>query len=374
MNKQYEDNNIFEDKDEYDGFDIKDKKRKLISAQYDFSLDFINQQIEKGKIVLDVDFQRNFIWKKDKSSRLIESVLLNVPIPPIYFAEDKDGHWLVLDGLQRLSSINKFYKDEYELSKLTILTDLNEKKYSQIDKYKDQLDVGLLRVNVISKDSDPDIKYDVFMRLNQGAETLNYQELRNCLYRGSFNTALKDMCKTNKIFLEILNEKEPHKRYNDVELILRYFAFSDRIKKNESELRNSDEKFFINGYNGRLVQFLNNYMEQNRDLNDSTIRSYEERFNSTIKKVLIVFGVKEAFRNIVSDNNRVYRTIADFVMTSFERLSEDYIKENKTRIKNELKDFLSNNEELISRKTTDKDVVNKRISNWFSRFEDGIQI
>ena len=129
---------------------------------------------------------------------------MNVPIPPLYFAEEDDGTWLVLDGLQRLSSIKEFYNNEYSLIKLEVLAELNKKKYVDLPlKSKNLLDDGMLRVNIIKNDSHRDIKYDIFMRLNRGAVTLNYQELRNCMYRGNLNDAAKELCEENQDFLNI---------------------------------------------------------------------------------------------------------------------------------------------------------------------------
>ena len=279
------------DEDSYE-IDVPKEQRYLNTMSYDYSVQYLYDLIKKGKIVLEVPFQRKQIWKPDQASSLLESIIMNVPIPPLYFAEEENGNWLVLDGLQRLSSILNYYDNEFPLSKLEVLTELNKMKYKDLPpKAKSLLDDGMLRVNVIKKDSHRDIKYDIFMRLNRGAVTLNYQELRNCMYRGKLNDAAKELCEENESFLAILKQKKPHQRYLDVEFIIRYFAFSDNITRDE----NGD--VCLNRYRGKLVQFLNEYMDLHKDCSLAEKQSYKDRFNETIEKVLIVFGTDKAFRD-----------------------------------------------------------------------------
>ncbi|HCT65510.1 MAG TPA: hypothetical protein DIC60_09660 [Lachnospiraceae bacterium] len=360
---------IFANEDEGYSLDVPKEKRLLNTMAYDYSIEYLYNLIKKGKIVLEVPFQRNHIWKNDKASLLIESIIMNVPIPPIYFAEEEDGRWLVLDGLQRLYSIMNYYDNEFQLSKLEVLEELQKMKYKDLPpKAKSLLNDGLLRVNVIKKDSHRDIKYDIFMRLNRGAVTLNYQELRNCLYRGNLNNAAKELCHENTEFLKILRQKKPHSRYLDVEFIIRYFAVSDNIMKDENG------NVFINSYKGKLVAFLNEYMDNNKDCSLEEKEKYKIRFNETIEKIIIVFGTDKAFRDISTNNVKVYKTIADFIMPSFERMSKEYVESNKDKLLSLTQHFLEKKEiqDLLLIKTSDKDVMNKKINEWFKEIKDEI--
>ena len=362
---------IFQAESEAYIIDIPKEKRYLNTMSYDYSVQYLYDLMKKGKIVIEVPFQRKQIWKPEQASSLLESIIMNVPIPPLYFAEEENGNWLVLDGLQRLSSIRNYYDNEFALSKLEVLTELNKIKYKDLPpKAKSLLDDGMLRVNVIKKDSHRDIKYDIFMRLNRGAVTLNYQELRNCMYRGNLNDAAKELCDENKVFLEILKQKKPHQRYLDVEFIIRYFAFSDNIAKDA----NGD--VFLDGYRGKLVQFLNEYMDIHKDCSLKEKQRYKDRFNDTIEKIVMVFGTDKAFRDISSDNTKIYKTIADFIMPSFERMSKEYIESNKELIYTRLINFLRIDEiqDSISKRTSDKDIVNLRLRMWFKEFEDAISL
>lgn len=362
---------IFQIENEIYEIDVPKEKRYLNTMSYDYSVQYIYDLIKKGKIILEVPFQRKQIWKNDKASSLIESIIMNVPIPPLYFAEEENGNWLVLDGLQRLSSIRNFYDNEFPLTKLEVLTDLNKMKYKDLPpKSKSLLDDGMLRVNVIKKDSHRDIKYDIFMRLNRGAVTLNYQELRNCMYRGNLNDAAKELCKENTDFLKILKQKAPHQRYLDVEFIIRYFAMSDNIAVDE----NGD--VYIEGYKGKLVQFINEYMDTHKDCTEEEKQRYKDRFNSAIEKVVTIFGTDEAFRDISTSNTKIYKTIADFIMPSLERMSKEFIEANAEQIYNRLKSFLMIDDikDSLSKRTSDKDIVNKRVKMWFKEFEDAISL
>ncbi len=362
---------VFQPENETYEIDVPKEKRYLNTMSYDYSVQYLYDLMNKGKIILEVPFQRKQIWKSDKASSLIESIIMNVPIPPLYFAEEENGNWLVLDGLQRLSSIKNFYDNEFSLTKLEVLTELNKKKYKDLPpKSRSLLDDGMLRVNVIKKDSHRDIKYDIFMRLNRGAVTLNYQELRNCMYRGNLNDAAKELCEENSDFLKILKQKKPHQRYLDVEFVIRYFAISDNIAVDD----NGD--VYLKGYKGKLVQYLNEYMDTHKDCNLYEKQSYKDRFNETIEKVVEVFGVDKAFRDISTNSTKIYKTIADFVMPSIERMSKEYIAANKDLIYNRLVKFLENDDikESLSKRTSDKDVVNLRLKMWFKEFEDAISL
>lgn len=359
---------VFANEEDDYGLDIPKENRFLNTTSYDYSVEYLFNLIKKGKIVLEVPFQRKHIWKNDKASMLIESIIMNVPIPPLYFAEEEDGRWLVLDGLQRLYSILNYYDNEFALTKVEVLEELQKMKYKDLPpKAKSLLDDGLLRVNIIKKDSHRDIKYDIFMRLNRGAVTLNYQELRNCLYRGNLNDAAKEICSENKDFLSMLKQKKPHQRYLDVEFVIRYFAISDNLVSRDGEI-------FIEGYKGKLVTFLNEYMDKNKDCSLTDKEDYKDRFNNTIKKLKIVFGTEKTFRDISTDNVKVYKTIADFIMPSFERMSVEYINHNKETIYAKLENFLrrADIQNSLLVKTSDKDIMNFRINEWFKEISDGV--
>lgn len=350
--------------------DIPKDKRHLNTSSYDYSVEFLVSMMQDGKIILAVPFQRQYIWKDDKASQLIESIIMNVPIPPIYLAEEEDGKWLVVDGLQRLNSLKRYFENEFGLKKLDIIKDLEKSKYKDLPpKAKSLLANGQLRANVIRKDSHPDIKYDIFMRLNKGAVTLNYQELRNCLYRGDLNDIAKNLVENNESFLQILNLKVPHNRFLDVEFIIRFFALYDNLRLDDQG------NYIVEGYKGRMVSYLNEYMSQNKVIVPEKIDANLNLFNDTIEKVVTVFGIDNAFRDITAGKSKVNKALADCILLSFTFHSIGVLAEHRTEIVDALRDLLSNDSVFktsISQRTSDTDVLNNRIDKWIKRLNDAI--
>ena len=340
--------------------DIPKEQRFLRTQAYDKSISDVIAMLESKDIILDPEYQRNYIWDNTKASLLVESILLNVPIPVIYVAEDPDSKWNVVDGLQRLYSLKRFFSNEFRLKNLEVLSELNGLQYSTLNpKAARILRNGILRIILIFKESHPEIKYEIFMRLNRGAIKLKEQELRNCLYRGSLNKLLKEL-KTNKLFLEILGLTTPHKRMDDEELILRYFAISESYDPSNGEAKN---------YTGKMKGSLNKFMDLRRDIDDATVKSYRDRFTSTIDKVYQVFG-SNAFRKVtefVTFENRPNRAIMDFIMLSFETKPRDLLISKKENIKNLLQTLPTSDADFnssITISTSDKKQLEYRLNTW----------
>ena len=249
-------------------YEIPLSERKIITQASEPTINSLIDKIDKGKLEVRSFFQRKYVWEKKSiiKSRLIESVILNVPIPIVYTAEDEQtGKDLVIDGQQRLLTFHGFKNNQFKLKGLTILKELNGYKFKDLsnanepvikeisDKLGDLQDNFCdhsLRVVKILKESHPDIKFEIFERLNRGSVKLNDQELRNCIYRGSFNELLKELAK-NKDFLRLQGLKKTHARMLDIERILRFFAFCDKGERN---------------YKSPLKKFLNDYMSQKQRL------------------------------------------------------------------------------------------------------------
>jgi len=169
-------------------------KRNIRTQSSERTIKNLCERIEKGRINLEADFQREYVWKNNNKlkSRLIESVILEVPIPTIYTAEEEDGREVVIDGQQRLLTFRDFLQNKFRLTGLSILDELNYKDYKSLGEILQiRIDDFPLRIVKILKDSDQSVKFDIFERLNRGSVQLNDQELRNCIFRGTFNNFLK---------------------------------------------------------------------------------------------------------------------------------------------------------------------------------------
>ena len=205
-------------------------KGRLITQPYDLPIDTLIQQIKNSimhirQISGRPEFQRWYVWNDRMASKLIESILLNVPIPPCYLAQDQQFKLDVIDGQQRIFSIYRFVDNQFSLQDLSFLTELHGMRYFELDAtMQNRINTYTMRCIMITNDSDPDIRFEVFERLNSNTMPLNAQELRNCISRGSLIDLLGHLA-SNRSWLSILNRKSPDTRMRDEELILRFFGF-----------------------------------------------------------------------------------------------------------------------------------------------------
>lgn len=352
-----------EDQEQPTSDEIPRELRTLRTQAYDKSVSDLVRMIREEDICFSPEYQRSYIWDNKKASLLIESILLNIPIPVVYASEEDDSTWNIVDGLQRLNALRRFYDNNFKLTGLEVLQELNGLRYDDLnDKAKRVLNNGMIRIILIFTDSHPEIKYDIFMRLNTGSVKLKEQELRNCLFRGKLNETLK-LLRKNKKFLSILGLREPHKRMDDVELILRYFALSGNY--------DSTQKVILN-YKGRIKTFLNNYMEVNKKMSEIKVQELAQKFNNTIDKVYLIFGDK-AFRKIDKDGTietSINRAIMDFILLSFEKYNSTELEGNKNEIISLLKELpVEDNifDDAISIGTSETKKIEYRLSTWSER-------
>ncbi|PSN05741.1 hypothetical protein C7271_03825 [filamentous cyanobacterium CCP5] len=277
---------IIEEIDDDTPLDIDPEKRRVKTEKQDLPVETLVSWENRGKINLQPDFQRNFVWNTSKASRLVESLLLDIPLPVIYVAEERDRTYSVVDGQQRLTSICSYVNGKFpggqtfKLSGLKVLTELNRKGFSDLSlEHQEEILNSILRVIIIERDSDPDVKFEVFERLNLGAEKLNDQEVRNCVYRGNYNELLRELVQDDHL-LQIFRSQEPHTRMADRQLILRFFAL----------WRHGPDR-----YKGPMKRFLNTEMENYRHLDPDAVEAMRAAFKQSIEIAYLAFG-ENAFR------------------------------------------------------------------------------
>lgn len=328
------------------------KDRKLVTHPYDFVIRSLKAQIDDQTLVLADKFQRRQVWDQTKCSRLIESLLLNVPIPVCYFAELDDGSYSVIDGQQRLTAIYRFLNNEFPLRALKILPDINRKQFEDLEvSYQRLLLSRTIRCIVILKESHPDIKFDVFERLNTGFVPLNAQEIRNSVYRGKLNDLILELSE-DEVFQKTRRVLNIDKRMQDCEMILRFFAFF----------------FDPIAYRGTLSKFLDQYLEQGIHFDDETIEHHREIFRKTIDDVFAIFDYG-AFRRYNPDTGwekSINRAIYDVIMLSFAYVSSEDIRSSKTEIIEALKKVCQDPDfsEAITSSTKNRDRIQTRIDKW----------
>lgn len=214
----------------------KDQMRQIMPQKIELPISTILAMIE-AQINLNPEFQRRDRWPRRHQSRFIESIIMNVPIPPVFLGEDEYGSYVVLDGRQRLTAVSEFLKNNYSLEKLSVWGELNGKTFNDLKKLK--LDRFFTRrfipAIVILKESSPEVKFDVFERLNTGAVVAEPMEIRNAVFQGGFNNQLhklSDELTFRRLWGiptdDIEREKDQtFKTMGDLELVLRFFALRD---------------------------------------------------------------------------------------------------------------------------------------------------
>nr|WP_298250537.1 DUF262 domain-containing protein [uncultured Halomonas sp.] len=256
-----------------------DAQKSLVTQQSDFSLSSIREMVEGGAIDLSPSYQRRERWKEVKQSKLIESFLLNVPIPPVYLSEDDYGHYSVIDGKQRITSINNFMSGKLKLSSLESLPVLNGMTFFDLPKeIKNALTIRpYVRAITLLRQSDLDLKYEVFLRLNTGGESLKAQEIRNVAFSGPLNDALLELSK-NPVLMEGLKihsqSSAAYRNMDDVEHVLRYFTIRDHWEKMK----------------GALASEMDDYMKENRSLPKKDVEAMINDFNRSISFCKDIFG------------------------------------------------------------------------------------
>ncbi len=341
-------------------YEIPQEVRKITTQAYDKSVSDIVRMIEDKDIKLDPDYQRNYVWDNKKASMLIESIILNVPIPVIYVSQEKDDSWSVIDGLQRLNSLKRFFDGKFKLSGLEILSELNKQDINTLNpKALRMLKNGLLRVIMITHDSNEEIKYDVFMRLNTGSVHLTEQELRNCLYRGSFNKLLKELTQ-NKRWQTLIGLNGPHKRMADRELALRFLAIVKHWDAEKGEITN---------YKGRMKSFLNGFMNTYKNIDQKNSDNWRSFFDETVENVLNIYG-ENAFKRINLDGSRensINRALMDVIMLSTAQHSIEELMPHKEQINETLRNLIVNDTEFrnsVKIGTSDTKVITYRLKKW----------
>ena len=195
----------------------------LVLQSADFSLATLHQMVESEQIDVAPEYQRRERWNRRKQSELIESFLLNMPVPPIYLAEESIGRYSVIDGKQRLTAIKSFMGGTLRLDGLRAFDELEGDTVAGLPEgVRTGLAVRPLRVVTVLRQSDEDLKYEVFRRLNESAVPLNPQEIRNVLYRGSLNELLIGLSENEflRSQLKITPTSERFKQMMDVEMVL----------------------------------------------------------------------------------------------------------------------------------------------------------
>ena len=306
---------------------------------------------------LDASFQRGGnIWNKKNKSLLVESVLLNIPIPSIYLSEDSRGNLIVIDGRQRLSTLFDYMDDKFKLSGLTLMDKLNGKKFSQLigdeEKYKAMIEDKSLHIAKIRFGSDETFIIETFERVNTKGARLNAQEIRNALHNGKstelLNSISEDFDKNEKII--------DKKRMKDKYLVLRYFAMDKYYQDLQS---NRNVKFTS------ITDYLASIMEEINLYDNMQINNLKNEFITLFNKAINIFGEQTAFR--LEDKSPLKKKLPiNMILFEISLLLTKY-QQSKTdaAIRKSLEDFINSNKKNNSDEETpfEKNIRYHRDSN-----------
>lgn len=249
------------------------------------SVESIIKKIKYGEINIDTEFQRKrSLWSQSVKSQLIESLMIQLPIPPMYFDGRDTNKWDIIDGLQRLCTLKEFMLDhEWKLKDLEYLADYNGCSMEDLPRvYQRRIEEGQLAFYLILPDTPEDVKYSLFKRINTPGLKLESQEIRHALYQGVATELVRDLVE-NDTFRRVTNGDVPSKRMQDREMALRYLAL--RYMGAEEYQNNT-----MDSYLNKAMSFLNRQEPE-------TIEEYKETYFKALECNFEIFGIY-AFRRI----------------------------------------------------------------------------
>ena len=313
-------------------FDINQlDQKKVFTKSMDPSLSSLKELYDDGDLITNPDYQREFVYTDKESSSLIESLLLGIPIPTVYLCEENDETYSVIDGQQRITSFVKYLKNEFALTKLKVLRDLNGKLFKELDvPFQKKLKNSTIHAICLCKESQ-ELKYEIFARLNLGSKHLNSQEIRNCIYRGSFNNMLNDLAKDTKNLPELFSKSKSknanRKAYQ--ERILRFFALRDYAN-----------------YGSSISKTLNTYMSKHQNDTDEELKQMKDLFKGTIDIIKQVLG-ENAFSAVSVDNetyiNKFSPSVYDSIMIPFSYFNKNALMRHSDEIREKIDNIRKNN-------------------------------
>jgi uncharacterized protein with ParB-like and HNH nuclease domain len=313
--------------------------------------ELIVRKYDQGKVIISPNFQRGFVWTKKQMSQFVESVLLNFPLPPLYINQDINGNYIVVDGRQRITTLRQFMSDDFKLQDLEALTNLNGKKFSELEGIlQSKIEDKKLNLYLIKPSVPLEVVYDIFYRINTKGTSLTRQEIRNCIFLGKATELLSKLSEKD-VFKKAIDNGISSKRMKDQEAVLRYLAFYIFDYQKD--------------YKGNMSNFLEDTMRFiNSKLSDDDIMLLESKFEKAMMLTFDFFG-KQNFR-YPTEKRRGNFNLAMFETVSyfFSIQSDNFLLENKEAIQHNFKVLL--NDEIFKnasqRATGDKTRVITRFN------------
>lgn len=305
-------------------------QRDLVTSVVDYNLGTLADLVSRKKIDLSPRYQRRFRWDAHRQSRLIESFLMNVPIPPIFLNEDQYSKYAVIDGKQRLFAVQEFLRGRLKLRGLKVFDDINGSSIDDLPtRLRDIIETrATLRAIIILPQSQPAVKFEVFKRLNTGGVKLNPQEIRNSTFPGPLNDLILELSVLPEFhaLLQITdrNRSALYREMRDAEFVLRYFAFRDTWDD------------FTRG----MMRVMDDFMSDNQHMPEPALEDARTDFLDTLHAVEAAFG-DHAFQRWVPENGawrrQVLASLFDAEMFAVRGLDHAKLEAARSRIESRLK-------------------------------------
>lgn len=341
---------------------VEDNPKVLNLYPIDYPFETIVGRVNANppKLILNPDFQRKYKWDKDgweRASRFIESCLMRIPLPACYFAETNDGKQLVIDGVQRITTITKFLNNEFALEGLTTFKELEGKTFSEIGDLKSEFESTTIRCIILRKENPKELIQEIFSRLNQGAVQLSNQEIRHAIYPGSLDTLLSELAK-NEIIKKFglgKNGKREKNSLENEEQVLRFFAMQQDL---------SD-------YDDKLNKFLDKYMTEQQNIEPEKIEELRQLFTDTLEKCVNAFG-DDVFVDTNKEKQKQSLVYYDLLMWKFSFLTKEFVEEHKVDLKQKFKELCAEDsfQKTLSGGLQNKSSIIKRRELWEAKIQE----
>ena len=315
------------------------------------------RRIDQGNYVMDPEFQRDFIWPEDRQSKLIESVIMRIPLPVFYLAEDDQGRMVVVDGLQRLTTFQRFVKDELAL-RLPDRSEFDRKRFSDLSsKLQTRIEDCNLIFYIIDSKVPERARLDIFDRVNSGVP-LSRQQMRNCLFMGQATRFLKEEAQT-EIFLEATGRSLNFRTMRDREFVNRFCAF---------------QLLTLDGYRGDMDEFLARCLQQMNDLPEDELSRLRDDFHRSLGNNVMLFG-DHAFRKHTPEQERrsvLNASLWDVMSTGLSSYPKDQVKKCADPLRRAIYGLLADEEfnEAITYGTNNTKRVRCRFEMTREKFEE----
>lgn len=304
--------------------DIETSRNTLQTDKLDMSFGEIMSMYDRGEIIINPDFQRLYRWSDYQKTRFIESVIIGIPIPPVFVAEDDSGRWELVDGLQRLSTIFSFFgnlkgenvQNKWTLGAGDILQSLDGYNADTLP-IKIQLNIkrAVCRVEIIKWNSEYDLRFELFNRLNTGGSPLTNQEIRNSLYRSissTFNEFLKEMSGDENFIRSVNVPKELVDQLYLEELVLRFMSLYQNRKNVKKSIAQHMTDFMKNSVSNKEFNYdtyrivFNRTFEILKPLGVGIFNSRNKKFSTAIYDTTVI-GIAENIHLYSGINPRILR-------------------------------------------------------------------